>query len=72
MRRFPGTKTPKDAYSLLGVDQLIDATSRHEMLCFMDVYLGFKMIMMHPNNESHQPCMLTSTYYVTRSCLSGW
>ncbi|XP_074365798.1 uncharacterized protein LOC141706838 [Apium graveolens] len=32
---------PKDSYPLLNIDQLIDATSGHTMLSFMDAFLGY-------------------------------
>ena len=32
---------PKDSFSLLRIDQLVDATSGHALLSFMDAYSGY-------------------------------
>ena len=41
----------KDSYPLLRIDQLVDAITGHELLCFMDAYSGYNQIKMHPSNE---------------------
>ena len=38
---------PKDSFPLPWIDQLVDATARHELLSFMDVYFGYNQIRMH-------------------------
>lgn len=35
---------PKDCYPLPRIDQMVDLTSGHELLCFMDVYQGYHQI----------------------------
>ena len=35
---------PKDCYPLPRIDQLVDATSGHQLLSFMDVYSGYNQI----------------------------
>lgn len=37
---------PKDFYPLSNIDQLIDATSRYDMLSFMDAFSGYHQISM--------------------------
>ena len=37
---------PKDSYSLLMIDQLIDVTSGFRMLSFMDAFSGYNQIRM--------------------------
>ena len=32
---------PKDSFPLPIIDQLVDATARHELLSFMDAYSGY-------------------------------
>ena len=32
---------PKDSYPLLQVDVLVDSTARHQLLSFMDAFLGY-------------------------------
>nr|XP_017227831.1 PREDICTED: uncharacterized protein LOC108203420 [Daucus carota subsp. sativus] len=39
---------PKDPYPLPSIDQLIDATSGHLMLSFMDAFSGYNQVMMNP------------------------
>ncbi|KAI0510524.1 hypothetical protein KFK09_011128 [Dendrobium nobile] len=42
---------PKDSFSLPRIDQLVDATSGHQMLSFMDAYSGYNQIQMDPADE---------------------
>ena len=44
---------PKDCFPLPRIDQLVDATSGHEVLSFMDAYSGCNQIGMHPPDEDH-------------------
>ncbi|XP_017252905.2 uncharacterized protein LOC108223256 [Daucus carota subsp. sativus] len=39
---------PKDPYPLPSIDQLIDATSGHLMLSFMDAFSGYNQVKMNP------------------------
>ncbi|XP_074339728.1 uncharacterized protein LOC141677596 [Apium graveolens] len=41
---------PKDSYPLPNIDQLIDATSGHTMLSFMDAFLGYNQVCMNPED----------------------
>ncbi|XP_024018099.1 uncharacterized protein K02A2.6-like [Morus notabilis] len=49
---------PKDGFPLPRVDQMVDATTGHEMLSFMDAYSRYNQIPMHPADEEH-------TYFIT-------
>lgn len=42
---------PKDSFPLPRIDQLVDATTEHELLSFMDVYLGYNQIQMDLADE---------------------
>ena len=42
---------PKDSFSLSKIDQLVDATSGHGRMSFLDAYRGYHQIAMHPPNE---------------------
>lgn len=44
---------PKDSFSLPQIDQLVDATVKHELLSFIDAYSGYNQILMHGPNEEH-------------------
>ena len=38
---------PKDSYSLPLIDTLVDSTARHELLNFIDAFLGYNQIKMN-------------------------
>ncbi|GAB2236188.1 hypothetical protein Drorol1_Dr00027927, partial [Drosera rotundifolia] len=42
---------PKDSYLLPDIDTLVDATSGHEMLSFMDAFSGYHQIRMKKSDE---------------------
>ncbi|PKU64463.1 RNA-directed DNA polymerase [Dendrobium catenatum] len=42
---------PKDTFPLPRIDQLVDTTSGHQMLSFMDAYSGYNQIKMNPTDE---------------------
>ncbi|CAA0813340.1 Unknown protein, partial [Striga hermonthica] len=44
---------PKDSYPLPSIDYMVDATSGHELMSFMDAYSGYHQIPMDPNDEEH-------------------
>ena len=43
----------KDSFPLPQIDQLVDATTRHELLSFMDVYSRYNQIPMYEPDEEH-------------------
>ena len=49
---------PKDSFTLPRIDQLVDATSGHALLIFMDAYSGYNQIPMHIPNQEH-------TFFIT-------
>ena len=55
---------PKDCFPLPHIDQLMDSTSGHELLSFMDAFSGYNQIKMDPTDEVHTSFIITfSTYY---------
>ncbi len=42
---------PKDSFSLPSIDQLVDSTSGHQLLTFMDAFSGYNQIRMAPEDE---------------------
>ena len=38
---------PKDSFPLPIIDQLMDSTASHELLTFMDAFLGYNQIRMN-------------------------
>lgn len=43
----------KDCFPLPRIDQLVDATVDHQLLSFMDAYLGYNQIRVHPLDQEH-------------------
>ena len=42
---------PKDSYPLPRIDTLVDSTARHDLLSFMDAFLGYNQIKMNEDNQ---------------------
>ena len=42
---------PKDNYPLPRVDVLVDSTARHQLLSFMDAFLGYNQTRMHEADQ---------------------
>ena len=42
---------PKDSYPLPRVDVLVDSTTRHQLLSFMDAFSGYNQIRMHEDDQ---------------------
>ena len=44
---------PKDSFPLPKINQLVDAIADHQLLNFIDAYLGYNQIPMYPSDEEH-------------------
>ncbi|CAA0819828.1 Unknown protein, partial [Striga hermonthica] len=44
---------PKDSYPLPHIDYMVDATSGHELMSFMDAYSGYNQIPMDPEDSEY-------------------
>ena len=42
--------SPKDDFPLPHIDMLVDSTTGHSMLSFMDRFFGYNQILMAPND----------------------
>ena len=42
---------PKDSYSLSRIDQLVNSTVSHQLLRFMDAFLGYNQIKMEEADQ---------------------
>ena len=42
---------PKDSFSLPHIDRLVEATTGHELLFFMDAFYGYNQILMNPDDQ---------------------
>ena len=43
---------PKDPFPLPRIDQIIDATTGHDSLCFLDAYSGYHQIKMKESDQA--------------------
>ena len=58
---------PKNCYQLPFLNRLVDATVRHEILCFLDTFSDYYQIYMHSSNAEKTTFMiLISMYYYVR------
>ncbi|XP_073127795.1 uncharacterized protein [Henckelia pumila] len=51
---------PKDCYPLPRIDQLVDSTAGHELLCFLDAYQGYHQIPL-AREDKDKVSFVTST-----------
>ena len=49
---------PKDIYSLLRVDVLVDSIAQHQLLNFMDAFSGYNQIQMHEDDQEKTSFMM--------------
>nr|KYP38440.1 Transposon Ty3-G Gag-Pol polyprotein [Cajanus cajan] len=54
---------PKDAYPLPNIDRLVDGAAGHKFLNFLDAYLGYNQIRMHPRDEDKTAFVTESSNY---------
>ena len=57
---------PKDNYPLPWIDLLVDSTFGHELLSFMDAFLGYNQISMHEFNKEKIAFMTDKDLYCYR------
>ena len=57
---------PKDYYPLPRIDQLVDATSGHQLLSFMGAYSGYNQIQMDPSDEEKTAFITNQALYCYR------
>ena len=56
--------SPKDDFSLLHIDLLVDSTASHSMLSFMDEFSRYNQILMAPKDMEKTTFMIEwGTYY---------
>ena len=55
---------PKDSFPLPHIDLIVDATTGHELLSFMDAFSGYNQIRMDPNDQEKTSFVIgQGTYY---------
>ncbi|KAJ9536552.1 hypothetical protein OSB04_un000251 [Centaurea solstitialis] len=54
---------PKDPFPLPHIDAMVDATTGHELLTFMDAYSGYNQILMHTDDQEKTAFMTDKGIY---------
>jgi len=54
---------PNDSYPLPNIDILVDKTSSHDFLSFMDAFSSYNQIRMKPSNKDKSAFMVETTKY---------
>lgn len=62
---------PKDNYPIPTIDQLVDETTGHEILSFMDAYSGCNQIKMSPEDEDKSSFITDDGTYCYRAMPLG-
>ena len=62
---------PKDSFPLPRIDQLVDMTTGHELLSFVDAYSGYNQILMYWPNEDHTSFITDRGFYYYKAMLFG-
>jgi len=57
---------PKDSYPLSSIDALVDSASECKLLSFLDAFLGYNQIKMHPMDEEKTAIMTKGHAIATR------
>ena len=62
---------PKDPFPLPRIDQIIDATAGHDLLCFLDAYSGYHQIKMKESDQPQRHSLPHMGLSASTLCLSG-
>lgn len=57
----PEEGVPKILFPLLSIDRMVDPSARHQILTFIDAFLGYNNIFIHPVDQK-------KTYFITKHC----
>ena len=62
---------PKDSYPLPRIDTLVDSTVRHELLSFMDAFLGYNQIKMKEDDQERTSFVTSQGLFCYKVMLFG-
>ena len=54
---------PNDSFPLLKIGQLVNSTAGHELLTFMDAFLGYNQILMSEKDQEKTSCVTSQGLY---------
>ena len=61
----------KDIFCFPNINLIVDATSKHELLSFMDVFFGYHQIKMHSLNMEKTSFIMERELYCYKVMLFG-
>ena len=56
----------KDSYPLPRIDTLVDSTTRHELLSFMDAFSRYNQIKMNEEDQERTSFVTSQDFFATR------
>ena len=62
---------PKDSFPLPRINQIVDATTRHGILSFLDAFFGYHQIPMHPPDAEKTTFIMPHRLYCYNIMLFG-
>jgi len=62
---------PKDNYSMLKIDKLLDTIPTHPLLSFMDAFSQYHQIALHWEDQEKMIFITNRGLYVINLCLSS-
>ena len=62
---------PKDSYLLLCIDLLVDSTTRHQLLSFMDAFFGYNQIKMDVADQEKTSFIISQGLFCYKVMLFG-
>ena len=62
---------PKDSYPLPQIDTLVDLTTRHKLLSFMDAFLGYNQIKMSEEDQERTSFVTSQGLFCYKVMLLG-
>ena len=63
---------PKDSFSFPKIDQLVDITSRHKLLSFMNIFFSYNQIRMAPKDEENMAFIIDKYLYCYKMIFFVW
>jgi len=62
---------PTNAYLLSSIDRLMDGTTDHKVLSFLDAYSGYNQIPMNPADREKTTFLIELDNFCTKLCHSN-
>ena len=57
---------PKDSYLFPHIDQLVDSAAKHQLLSFMDAFMGYNQIKMDEADQDKTSFITSKVCFATK------